>query len=160
MVAIVHVEEDLDGASQKRTCATPHSLLSLSPSPSASSSSAARTAAAAAAAAGPTPSPSNMNDLLPSSDDEQTGDVPEAGPSRSPSPSPARPPSASRRKSSPAKRAKGPTQLATHLPIATGEALETFESLKVNFHQNNKVGKSKGRERDVMVCECQYRHGE
>ncbi|MCO5598683.1 hypothetical protein L7F22_052781 [Adiantum nelumboides] len=53
----------------------------------------------------------------------------------------------------------GPTQTIEHLPIAKNEALSTFEEMKDNWYQNHKVGRSRGYEKEAMVCECHYRHG-
>lgn len=53
----------------------------------------------------------------------------------------------------------GPTQTIEHLPIAKDEALSTFEEMKDNWYQNHKVGRSRGYEKEAMVCECHYRHG-
>lgn len=53
----------------------------------------------------------------------------------------------------------GPTQTIEHLPIAREAALSTFEEMKDNWYQNHKVGRSRGYEKEAMVCECHYRHG-
>lgn len=53
----------------------------------------------------------------------------------------------------------GPTQSARHLPRGEQKALETFEKLKGNIYQNARVGKSRGHEKEAMVCDCRYRPG-
>ncbi|PWN35572.1 SET domain-containing protein, partial [Meira miltonrushii] len=50
-------------------------------------------------------------------------------------------------------------QTIEHLPLAKDEALRTFEEMKDNWYQNHKVGRSRGYEKEAMVCECHYRHG-
>jgi hypothetical protein len=53
----------------------------------------------------------------------------------------------------------GPTQSAKHLPRGEQKALKTFEKLKGNIYQNAKVGRSRGHEKEAMVCDCRYRPG-
>jgi hypothetical protein len=53
----------------------------------------------------------------------------------------------------------GPTQFATGRPRAENKAFKTFEAIKSSIYQNAKVGKSRGHEKEAMVCECHYRHG-
>lgn len=67
--------------------------------------------------------------------------------------------SSKRRKAAARLSPVGPTQTIEHLPIAKNEALSTFEEMKDNWYQNHKVGRSRGYEKEAMVCECHYRHG-
>ncbi|UZJ53052.1 hypothetical protein CBS101457_002372 [Exobasidium rhododendri] len=53
----------------------------------------------------------------------------------------------------------GPTQFATDRPRAENKAFKTFERMKASSYQNAKVGRSKGHEKEAMVCDCRYRHG-
>lgn len=53
----------------------------------------------------------------------------------------------------------GPTQDASHLPIADGEAHLTFTAIKDNLYQNSRVGRSKGYQKEAMTCECPHANG-
>ncbi|KAG8835930.1 histone methyltransferase set2 [Serendipita sp. 399] len=67
--------------------------------------------------------------------------------------------STAKHKARPKKLTKAPVQLIPHCPIAEEEALQTFETLEVNWHQYKYLGKSKLQE-DAMTCECNYKQGD